>query len=217
MNETLKPPIKLALAYAPNAVREASLHLFTFDARWAGIVIEAKEPMIAGMKLAWWFDALSKPVEQRPKGEPLLAGLAGIAHADQREVLTQQLLSLLDAWRDVIAVGPEDELALHLAFAARGRALFGGYHALTRSDAATLHAASELGAIWSQLEFGIPLELHDVRRQMNVFLPKCRDRSLRPLSILFRSAMLRGLAGEQRRVRSIFSVLRLFFHAMTGR
>jgi phytoene synthase len=74
--ETLPPVSRLALAYAPAAVRERWMVLLALDARLGGVVRSAREPVLAQMRLAWWRDRLRDRAENWPKGEPLLAALA---------------------------------------------------------------------------------------------------------------------------------------------
>jgi len=67
---------RLALAYAPGAVREWHTTLLLLDARLAGIVRNSREPMLAQLRLAWWRERFAQPVTEWPEGEPLLALLA---------------------------------------------------------------------------------------------------------------------------------------------
>ncbi|MFM2237345.1 MAG: hypothetical protein RL209_1379, partial [Pseudomonadota bacterium] len=71
----LYPPAQLAIAYAPRDLRSAFALLLQVDQRFAEILRNAREPMIAQIKMAWWREALSSTAEARPKGEPLLQAL----------------------------------------------------------------------------------------------------------------------------------------------
>lgn len=66
------------MAYAPKEFRAEFRWLIAFDRKLREVLARASEPMIAELRLAWWRDALQKPVPDRPKGEPLLAGLDGL-------------------------------------------------------------------------------------------------------------------------------------------
>lgn len=74
--EQLSPLARLALSYAPGAVRQDWLTLLALDAKLAGIVRQAREETLARIRLAWWRERLQAPVAERPKGEPLLARLS---------------------------------------------------------------------------------------------------------------------------------------------
>ncbi|MFM5916989.1 MAG: hypothetical protein ACKOOL_05580 [Novosphingobium sp.] len=88
---TLSVERRLALSYAPSTSRALWLGLFALDARLEKIVRDAREPMLAQIKLAWWREELAKPAAQRRGGEPLLEllapwgdranGLAGLAES----------------------------------------------------------------------------------------------------------------------------------------
>ena len=71
----LDPPARLAIAYARSDVRSAFALLLQIDNRFADILRNAREPMIAQIKMAWWREAFASAVEARPKGEPLLQAL----------------------------------------------------------------------------------------------------------------------------------------------
>lgn len=67
---------RLVIAYAPGKVREWHETLLLLDARLAGIVRSASEPMLAQLRLAWWRERFAQSVTDWPQGEPLLARLA---------------------------------------------------------------------------------------------------------------------------------------------
>ena len=75
MVEALPSLQRLALAYCPRRAKETTLALFALDARLAGLVRSSREPMLAQLRLAWWREILSQPVDSWPAGEPLLARL----------------------------------------------------------------------------------------------------------------------------------------------
>ena len=97
---TLPPVQRLALAYAPRARHEDWLAFLAFDARLAGIVRRAREPLPAQLRIAWWRDRLGEEPARWPAGEPLLALLAG------RKALLLALPALVDAWEGLLAEPP---------------------------------------------------------------------------------------------------------------
>ena len=74
--ESLPPLSRLALSYAPASAHQDWLTALALDARLAGVVRQAREPVLAQLKLAWWRDRLEQDVASRPRGEPLLARFA---------------------------------------------------------------------------------------------------------------------------------------------
>jgi phytoene synthase len=99
--DTLPPPWRLALAYAPAAARPVWLSFLAFDVRLAGVVRGAREPMLGQLKLAWWRDRLGGDPESWPKGEPLLASLkAWGAEAKGLIPLVDGWEALLGEWED---------------------------------------------------------------------------------------------------------------------
>ena len=52
--DTLAPMHRLALAYAPAEARPAWAGLLALDARLAGVVRAAREPVLGQLRLAWW-------------------------------------------------------------------------------------------------------------------------------------------------------------------
>lgn len=185
----LSPPHRLAVAYAPAAVREGFSLLLALDARLAQLVANASEPLIGQMKLAWWRDAIAMEQGKRPKGEPLLAQLAML---DERDVAAA-MLRLVDAWEGLL-VADGGASGLKEFAKGRGQAIFGSYAAWVGSTEDT----GPLGADWAIADLtGVtPNGSHD--------LSAFQHRKLRPLTIMALS--LRNVSGP-----------RLLWHALTGR
>lgn len=96
MIDSLSPLARLALAYAPARAREDWLTLLVLDARLAAVVREAREPVLAQIRLAWWRERLKDSPEARPKGEPLLARIGDWPGLDR----------LADGWEEMLAEQP---------------------------------------------------------------------------------------------------------------
>lgn len=114
IRETLPPPQRLALAYAPAPGRDALLVALGLDLRLAQVVTGAREPMLAQIRLAWWRERLADDAASLA-GEPLLELLHGAA-ADR-----QPLRTLVNAWEGLL--GEETPEALNTLAAARTEAL----------------------------------------------------------------------------------------------
>jgi len=190
--ETLPPPWRLALAYAPASTRARWLTLLAFDVRLSGVVRAAREPILAQMRLAWWRDRLGDRAENWPRGEPLLAAL-GAWDGEHGA-----LLGLVDGWEAVLGEG---DAALSLA---QGRAQ--ACLALGRGEAVERMARgwglADLAAHSAHPALDAALSQHDWRGGR---LP----RGLRPLVVLH------GMAARGDKTSKI-SLLRLIRLGLIG-
>jgi len=106
--EWLTPPERLAIAYAPRALRPAWTGLLALDRRLADAARAGREPIMIQLRLAWWRDRLAEPAEKRPRGEPLLAVL--VAWDEECAALG----ALVDGWEAQV-VGEDGGAALDAA------------------------------------------------------------------------------------------------------
>jgi len=182
--ETLPPPMRLALAYAPKAARADWLTLLAFDQRLAGIVSKQREPIFAQLQLAWWRDRLHESPAARPSGEPLLARLSDWHAHDEA------LIGLVDGWE--LRIGDESlGVAAIERFAAARGAVTG---ALASRLAADSIAAAARARRWSLAE--IAAGANDNDRQIALgklaaepAIGRRSERTLRPLHVLERLAL----------------------------
>lgn len=103
----------------PRERRAAIAALWAFGERLTKLLLDAREPLIGQIKLAWWRDMaalLADEPDALPKGEPLLAELAA-SWAGQSGLDT-----LADAAEAMLLA--EDAAARHAAAMAFGGALF---------------------------------------------------------------------------------------------
>lgn len=186
--ESLPVMHRLALAYAPRPVRDATLALFALDSRLAEIVRSASEPMLAQIRLAWWRDMLARDAAERPHGEPLV----GLLQTWRGHAV--RLTSLVDGWEQLASEDSLGRDAMRAFCKGRATAFAALAQVVGRADSdKAAHAAGEgwaLADLASRLdnphERESALQLvseHDWRR---IVLP----RDLRPL------AMLHGLAAH---------------------
>ena len=191
---SLTPPARLAIAYAPVRLRNAFSLLLLFDNRLASIIGRSTEPLIAQMKIAWWYDALAKPEGGRPKGEPLLIELNKI---DNPTVIPAMQM-VLDAWEMLLTEQNWSAQTLSDFAHVRAGAIFGTYAHWVGEDV----AIGSFGEDWAiddlRIRFGNRFEAL-VRLPQG--LPS--KRSLRPLTIL-------TLATQTP------SGMRMLWHALTG-
>lgn len=102
----LPPEAGLALAWSGSKVRGLLSVGLQFDRRLARIVARTSEPMLGQMRLAWWRDALCKPVAERPRGDAVLDGLG--VHWAGREA---PLIAMVNAWEILVTaqrLGPDE-------------------------------------------------------------------------------------------------------------
>lgn len=199
----LSPPQSLAVAYAPPGQRRELALLLAFDNRLKGIAANGRELLLQQLRLAWWREQLDKPVEARPRGEPLLAQLAECERAD---MLVQSMQRLIDAWELLVASGeagkPQD---LTEANRMRADMVFAGYARRASSSEAIIAQAQQAGLQWAQASLGLA-SLND--------LPPPPLPGLKPLNLLLMAAVID--AGQGGRSR-FWKFVRLYWHALTGR
>jgi 15-cis-phytoene synthase len=183
----LSPPQRLAIAYAPENMREAFCLLLEFDAKLRGIVMNSNETLIGQLKLAWWRDAVTESSAHRPQGEPLLARI----HAAAGQDIRPELEMLLTAWERLL-LGEGDADIVDQFAQERGDAVFGGYARLLGA----VVDVEQAGAQWAMCDLKGPDGSLEAR------LPT--QRRIRPLSILALS--VRDVSGP-----------RMIWRALTGR
>ena len=193
-NIALPPPLLLAIAYSPSAVRPRLTWLLALDQRLSDVLTRASEPIIAQLRLSWWRDALKSEPDDRPKGEPLLADLNKIEHDD---ALILAGLSLVDAF-EILATQSDLE-AQSAARAQRISAICDAYARWAGCAETNRNQITEVARLWSNTAGP---------------LPKSLPRILRPLSIL---ALAERLANFEHGSTSLNHGLRLNWHAFTGR
>lgn len=112
----LPPPVRLAIAYAASEARPLWTALLALDQRLGRVASEAREPILAQLKLAWWRDRFRTPARDWPKGEPLLGALRPF----DRE--RPALEALVDGWEAMVG-GEADAAAIGRLADARAAAL----------------------------------------------------------------------------------------------
>ena len=190
----LAPPARLAIAYAPSNVRSAFALLLQIDNRFAEILRNAREPMIAQIKMAWWREAFASPVEARPKGEPLLQALNEVGEY----IPLNALEALAAAWEHLLGNERFSQELVDAHAELRAEAIFLTYAGWV----GTVQDMRPIGRIWAleALRIAFPERVADCNMRPAP-LPKAR--ALRPLSILTMS--VRTVSGP-----------RLILHALTG-
>lgn len=190
----LAPPAQLAIAYAPLNIRSAFALLLQIDNRFAEILRNAREPMIAQIKMAWWREAFASPAEARPKGEPLLHALNEVGEY----IPLSALEALAAAWEHLLGNERFSQELVDAHAELRAEAIFLTYAGWM----GTVQDMRPIGRIWAleALRIAFP-ERVAVCNTPHAPLPKAR--ALRPLSILTMS--VRTASGP-----------RLILHALTG-
>ncbi|MEY4160037.1 MAG: hypothetical protein RLZZ136_658 [Pseudomonadota bacterium] len=203
--ESLPLLSRLALAYAPAAIREEWLTLLALDARLATILRQAKEPMLAQLRLAWWRDRLTQPVAERPKGEPLLARLVAWPNAGA------EFVPLVDGWEALLAEPPLDAAAF-ITFA-NGR--IAALAALAQLLGLDVGLAQSRARRWALADLALHVQdpQEKVRaRALADQAPAGRGRcpkALRPLAILEHLSVAADKRGGDLSPFTLFSALRI--------
>ena len=187
---TLPPVHRLALAYAPKGTAQAWLGLLALDARLAGVVRSAREPVLGQLRLAWWRERLAD--QGAPRGEPLLGLLE--PWGDHRA----GLVALVDGWEAMLGEAPLDAGALGALVGGRAEAVAG----LARlvGNAALADAAQRLAMGWALGDLSTHLRHPDeLSAARALYLAhdwrgERMSRGLRPLVVLHGLAH-RGRAG----------------------
>jgi phytoene synthase len=188
------PALKIALAWQPSATRSALAALFALDRRLARMVSQAREPLLAQMRFAWWRDRLSQDDGvSRHGGEPLLDLIE--AHWGAR---ARQLGQLIDGWENLLGEVPLSVETIDAFADGRGAALAAFADlAGARADGASAFAA---GRGWALADFASSSS--DSRERdsakllgTQIHFVSFRSRSLRGVAVLgglARRALERG-------------------------
>ena len=174
--EQLPPVMRLALAYAPRAARTAWLAAFALDARLAGLVRQAREPVLAQIRLAWWRDRLGEAPASWPAGEPLLVVIGKAVERPER------LVPMVDGWEALLGEAPLPETELLAAAKGRSQGLLAAVSSAGAGQALALRCVlADLAAHLSHPEERArALALHRGVDPGRVSL----SRSLRPLTVM---------------------------------
>ncbi|MCA1662499.1 MAG: squalene/phytoene synthase family protein [Novosphingobium sp.] len=176
--DELPPPLRLAVAYAPQRARGPWTALLVLDRRLARAALSASEPMLGQIRLAWWRERFRSPASAWPEGEPLLAALASF------EGERGALEALVDAWEKLIGGAPDstDVAELGEARAAAVLALARSLGCAARLD----DAVAAMARFWALSDLARALgsdAARDLARAAETRAARL-PRSLRPLAIL---------------------------------
>lgn len=139
--DILPPEAGLALAWTPQKVRGALTTALQLDRRLARIVARTTEPMLGQMRLAWWREALGKPVADRPRGDAVLDAIG--EHWQGGE---ERLVAMVDGW-EVLVTAEQLGPAEAEAFGTGRAAFFNALH--DERDAATGQRVAAAGLRWA--------------------------------------------------------------------
>lgn len=172
----LTPPQRLALAYAPARMRADWETLLLLDARLAGVVRGAREPVLAQIRLAWWRERLAEDPTSWPRGEPLLARLADWGAS------LPPLATLVDGWEVLLGEQAPDVNAF-----ADGRA--GAVAALARRLGVQFTPAAQASSrAWALADLAAHLAAPAEKRTALDALARVKAgrvaRELRPVAVL---------------------------------
>ncbi len=208
-----RPERALAFGYAPAAARSALEALFALDATLAHLARGTRDPIVAQMRLTWWFEALSRLDDFPPPAQPVLQALA-------RDVLPRgtrgaELAAIIDGWE--VLLGEDEVVERHAR--ERGGRLFVIAARVLDAAADPVFAAGEGWALADLASTARDLAIAAAAR--NLAGPRLdtalrarwskNGRALGALAHLARMDLAGSVAGSPRRVG------RLLFHRLTGR
>lgn len=213
----VSPLVTLASAYGDAQMRSWCHALFAFDAQIAGIVLQAREPMLAQIRLQWWHDVIGQPVTQRPSANPVLAALAPIEA--QGLDLQPALGPVIRGWE--AALDLQDAAAIDAFAAGRGELLTAFHPLAPQASREDLLRIGSAWALWDMARFhrrtaeiDAAIRGIDAGALGHIRLP----RKLRPLSIIARAVRLDITGGGMDRPWGGPGVfLGLVWHGLTGR
>ena len=185
--ESLPVQRRLALAYAPGRLRIAYLGLLALDLRLGMLLRQAREPLLAQLKLAWWRDRLAEEPARWPEGEPLLASLR------EWPVDRSVLAALVDAWEGMLGEPPLAQAAMLALADARA----GAFAVL--APAGFSEAGWRMGRNWGLADVALHLS-HPEEREAALALARAADwRAMRLPSAMRPLAVLHALAARDLR------------------
>lgn len=213
----VSPLVTLASGYGDAQMRSWCQALFAFDAQIAGIVLQAREPMLAQIRLQWWHDVIAQPAASRPSANPVLAALMPI-EAQGLDLLAN-LGSVIRGWE--AALDREDSAAVADFARGRGQLLAAFAPVGGGADVADLARIGEAWAVWDMVRFHRRTEALDAAARgidaealARIRLP----RRLRPISIIARAVQLDIARGPMDRPWGSPGVFaRLVWHGLSGR
>lgn len=215
------PERLLAVVHAPRLARESLATLFVLDERLGGIVVQAKEPQVALIRLTWWRDALAALDDEPPPAEPLLHAAAALR---PDRISGADLAGVAEGW-SVLLDAPDlgwDDAMQHAV--ERGAGLFRLVAQVLGETSSTLESA---GKGWALADLArqardpakSAMLLDLARPLLDTAFAKpwpARLRSLGMLAALAREDARRG-ADALRPPASRGRLLRLLMHRWTGR
>jgi len=213
----VSPLITLASGYGEPEMRSWCHALFALDAQIASIVLTAREPMLAQIRLEWWRDVIGQDRAARPSANPVLAALLPLEASglDLRAALDP----VMQGWEAALDL---DEPGAIDAFAqGRGHLMRGFQQLAPQASPDDLAHLGRCWAVWdmarchrpSQATFDALLAI-DIDALAHIRLP----RRLRPLSMIGRAVQLDIARGEMDRPwgrPGLFAAL--VWHGLTGR
>jgi 15-cis-phytoene synthase len=207
-SDIIDPAKRLALTYAKDDSRAVLTTLLMFDLRVSQIMSKVSEPLIGQMRMAWWRDALMKPAQDRPKGEPLFQELASLQHN-----IAPPLIHLVDAWSALLAAEEWNNDVLAQYAYNRSQGIFGGFAGVLGIPDDMRTKLINIGERWALVDLLSFAKTSQQADAINACLPKAPDhrvpRAVRALSMLALSAEQGG--------GGMAPGLRMIWHGLTGR
>ncbi|WP_337658435.1 squalene/phytoene synthase family protein [Sphingorhabdus sp. Alg231-15] len=186
----LDPLRRLVLAYAKKLDRERYALVFALDSRFAEVIRSTSETLIGQMRLTWWRDNLTKPIVDRPAGEPLVALINSV---EEQGADLGPLLDLVEGWAVLLDDFPWDDRQFDQYATKRGESVFRFVLGADRELTEIQRIAAQGWALWDFARHCTDTQMREeaFSRCSSLFdsVSSVRfDRSGRPLSILCKLA-----------------------------
>lgn len=184
---------RLALASAPESDREIWRSLLQLDSLLGRIVAQAREPLLAQMRLAWWRDELGRPGGTHVGGAPALTLLRSVWRDEAKA-----LAALVDGWEALLGDAPADRASVQAFAEGRGESCAAVARIIGCPGAEA--DAETAGQVWGFADAACRVADADGRGRIlavagSLPRPKRLPPRLRPLTIiagLSRRALARG-------------------------
>ena len=196
--------------------RDPWLAALALDGRIGRMVLGASEPMLGQVRLAWWRDQLGKPIDHRPRGDPLLDLIGQCWHG--REAA---LLALVDGWEALLGDRPLAQADMIRFVEGRGALAKGLAHLLSHPDHAP--EAERAGKLWAFADLAIHAQAEGERSHaLEQGVPHARQslqlpRTMRPLAVIGGLAQRSLRSGGAAMLGDRFSPLVALRLGMVGR
>lgn len=188
IHPTASPDLGVEIAMGRHAQRAAPL--LDLDRRLEQLARRTRDPLVAQMRLTWWYEALGALDQGKVPAEPLLESLA--ADVLPAGVTGAALAELASGWEVLLEERPLAEEAMNRFARQRGATLFGALGSLIG-----IPPVAAAGEAWALARFAASVDGEERALAHDLAEARWRDattsawpRAARPLGVLALLALL---------------------------